>query len=135
MNHRKGQLTPEKIWRKSQYANLVRYVPSKTYFARLRVGGKLIRRSLKTSSITTARLRLTDLEKQERTRIESHQNERDGKLTFGEALAIYRRRLKGDPNLKARTKFYHEERIRALLKSWPALETFEVRKITRTDCL
>jgi len=45
------------------YANLIRYVPSKMYFARFRVRGKLIRKSLKTDRISIAKLRLADLEK------------------------------------------------------------------------
>jgi len=32
-----------KEWQKTQYANLIRYAPSVTYFARLRVNGNLIR--------------------------------------------------------------------------------------------
>lgn len=35
----------DKDWQKTQYSNLIRYVPSGTYYARLRVKGKLIRRS------------------------------------------------------------------------------------------
>ena len=37
---------------------LIRYVPSGTYFARLRVRGKLIRQSLKTDVLSVAKLRL-----------------------------------------------------------------------------
>ena len=39
---------PGKEWQKTPCANLVRYVPSGIYYARLRVKGKLIRKSLKT---------------------------------------------------------------------------------------
>jgi hypothetical protein len=54
-------------WQKTPYANLVRYKSSGIYFARFRVRGKLIRRPLKTTSqISVAKLRLSDLEKQER---------------------------------------------------------------------
>jgi hypothetical protein len=35
-----------KRWQKTQFANLIRYIPSKTYFARVRMSGKLIRKSL-----------------------------------------------------------------------------------------
>jgi len=31
------------LWQKTQCANLIRYKPSKAYFARIRIGGKLIR--------------------------------------------------------------------------------------------
>ena len=48
-----------KDWQKTQYSNLIRYVPSGTYYARLRVKGKLIRKSLKTDLISVAKLRLT----------------------------------------------------------------------------
>ena len=53
---------PKSDWQKTQYANLVRYVPSEIYFARLRVQGKLIRKSLKTDKISVAKLRLDDLQ-------------------------------------------------------------------------
>ena len=44
-----GEKTPpeESLWQKTQFANLVRYIPSGIYFARFRVRGKLIRKSPK----------------------------------------------------------------------------------------
>ncbi len=42
----------------SPVANPVRYVPSGFYFARARVSGKLIPRSLKTDVLSVAQLRL-----------------------------------------------------------------------------
>ena len=53
-------------WQKTPYAKLVRYVPSQEHLARIRIGGKLIRWSLKTTTLTVAKLRLADLEKAER---------------------------------------------------------------------
>ena len=43
---------PDKAWLKTQYSNLIRYVPSGTYFDRLRVKGKLVRKSLKADVIS-----------------------------------------------------------------------------------
>src|ERR1039458_2500745 len=57
-------------WPKTSYANLIRYVPSGTYFARIRIQGKLIVKSLKTDAISVAKLRLGDLEKGERQNVE-----------------------------------------------------------------
>jgi hypothetical protein len=57
-------------WQSSQYSNLIRYVPSGAYYARLRVRGKLIRKSLKTTKISVAKLRLSDLEKTRRQNAE-----------------------------------------------------------------
>jgi len=42
---------PHADWQKTPFANLIRYVPSGTYYARLRVKGKLIRKSLKTDRL------------------------------------------------------------------------------------
>jgi hypothetical protein len=49
---------PKDLWLKTPFANLVRYVPSGVYFSRIRVRGKLIRRSLKTNKLSVAKLRL-----------------------------------------------------------------------------
>jgi integrase len=123
------------VWQKTSYANLIRYEPSGTYFARLRVRGKLIRRSLKTTSITVAKLRLTDFEKAERQMAEHSTAFEGGKMNFFDALAIYRQRLQGDASLKPRTIAHREERISVILKSWVNLEKSDVRKITKQDCL
>jgi len=42
----------ESDWQKTPFVNLLRYKPSQVYFARLKIKGKLIRRSLKTNQIT-----------------------------------------------------------------------------------
>ncbi len=123
------------LWQKTPFANLVRYVPSGIYFSRIRVRSKLIRRSLKTNKLAVAKLRLADLEKVERQRIEVQGAVENGNMRFGEALTVFRGRLNKDASLKPRTKEFREERIAALLKSWPGLEETEVRKISKSDCL
>ena len=105
------------------------------YFSRIRVRGKLIRRSLKTTSPTVAALGLGDLEKVGRQRVEVQGVVENGNLRFGDALAIFRGWLQKDAALKPRTKKLREERISAPLKSWPGLEQTEVRKISKQDCL
>jgi len=128
---------PESVWQKTPFANLLRYKPSKTYFARIRVRGKLIRRSLDTQLLTVAKMRLADLEKAERQTADSMTAVAGGKMTFGDALAVFRVRLQGGQTKakKPRSKAYREERIQALLKSWPTLEKTDVRKISKADCL
>jgi len=114
-------------WANSPVANLVRYVPSGIYFARARVGGKLIRRSLKTDVLSVAQLRLSDLLKAERQGVESRASVSKGKMTFGDALAIYASRLEA--------KVYRQKTIEALVKSWPGLREMDVRKISERECL
>ena len=124
-----------KDWQKTQYSNLIRYIPSGTYYARLRVKGKLIRRSLKTDVLSVAKLRLSDFEKQERQGAENRDSVSAGRLNLADAIAIHKKRIAGDASLKPSTKVYHDERIAALLKSWPGLATKEIRGFTKTDCL
>lgn len=125
----------ERFWCKTQYSNLIRYVPSGKYYARVRVKGKLIVKSLKTTRISVAKLRLSDLEKAERTTAENNDALTSGSMCFGQALAIFRQRVDGDPSLKPRTKAYYGERIAALLKSWPELDRLDLRKLSKTECL
>ncbi len=127
----------ESVWQKTPFANLLRYKPSKTYFARMRVRGKLIRRSLETQLLTVAKMRLSEMEKAERQTADSMTAVAGGKMTFGDALAVFRVRLQGGQTKakKPRSKAYREERIQALLKSWPTLEKTDVRKISKADCL
>jgi integrase len=118
-------------WQKTQYANLVRYVSSGTLFARFRVRGKLVRQSLDTTDLETAKRKLSELERKERGAVVDR---RKGKMTFGEALEIYRQRINADPALKPRTKDYFEQRVRALGKVWPELESTGIRRISLRDC-
>jgi integrase len=48
---------------------------------------------------------------------------------------VYRKRLEGDVSLKPRSKQYREERIAALLKSWPTLDKMDVARVTKAECL
>src|SRR5258708_5492028 len=124
---------PGKVWQKTQYANLLRYVPSGTYFARIRVGGKLIRRSLESTVLSRAKLKLADLDKEERARLENHQQFASGKATFNNLLTEYRTRLEANHSIKPRTRAYYNERIEAMLKNWPDLRHCDVTKLKPED--
>ncbi len=121
-------------WQNTSYANLVRYAPSGAFFARIRIGGKLIRRSLKTKVLTVAKLKLSDLEKEERSRLETRQRMVDGKVMFRDLAHEYCGRLDAAPNLKPRTKEYYRERLAAMVKSWSGLDATDVRKLTDAQC-
>jgi len=120
---------------KAPVANLVRYKPSGAYFARAKVGGKLIRQTLKTNVLSIARLRLRDLLAGELQNVERQNTIAIGKMTFGDALDIYQRRKEADGELKPSTKKYHQEIVQALHKSWPELSSLDVKRITKADCL
>lgn len=121
-------------WQKTSFSNLVRYVPSGTYFARVRVGGKLIRQTLKTKVLSVAKLKLADLEKRERGKLETSERVTGGKATFADLTAEYRQQLANDATIKPRTRTYREECIARILKTWPGISAIDVRKMTERQC-
>lgn len=135
MKQSKSQTTTDSLWENSPTANLVRYKPSGVYFARARIAGKLIRKSLKTTVYSVAALKLGDVLKEHKELAELHAKADTGKMTVGAALELYRAELKADASIKPRTVAYYNERITALLKTWPGLEKMDVRKISASDCL
>lgn len=125
---------PSKVWQPTQYSNLIRYVPSGTYFARLRVAGKLIRQSLKTDVLSIAKLRLADLEKNERESVETRESASKGRMTFGDCVTIFKTQTEASSLLKPSAKIYRAEAIKSILKSWSGMETLDVRRISANDC-
>lgn len=99
--------------------------------------GKLIRKSLKTDVLSVAKLRLNDEEKQHRQAAQRQMaiQRGRGRMTFGEAPAIYRARLQANPDIKSKTKDYYEQRIISLRKTWSNLEATDLRDISKQDCL
>ncbi len=133
-NANSDQQTQSQDWQ-TVGENLIRYVPSGTYYARVRVKGKLIVRSLKTKVLSVAKQRKADLEKAERTKAASRDAMITGKMLFKDALATFRTRMNGDVTLKPRSREYREERIAALIKSWQGIESMDVRQFTKNNCL
>jgi integrase len=125
---------PGKVWQPTQYSNLIRYVPSGTFFARLRVGGKLIRQSLKTDVLTIAKLRLADLEKNERESVETRETASKGRMTFGDCIEVFKIQTEASKLLKPSAKLYRAESVNSILKAWPGLDVLDVRRISPGEC-
>ena len=115
--------------------NLRMYVPSGVYHARVRAGGKLHCQTLETDVRSIANVRLADLEKNLRQMVERQDKLTKGRMTFGEALALFEQRKNADATLAPNTKLYYENLAKALLKSWPGLKALDIRKLTEHDCL
>ena len=125
----------ESLWTKAPVANLVRYEPSGIYFARAKVHGKLVRKSLDTNILSVAKLRLADVVDAEHRAVAPSQTKIIGKMTFADALGIFRERQKHATDIKENTKNYNERAAIDLLKTWPGLEQTDVKRITKFDCL
>jgi len=89
-------------WVKTPYPNLIRYKPSGNYFGRVRVNGKLIRRSLETHVLSVAKLKLSDfLQDHRRLAIDK------GHSVKGEVIIeMCKSEIEDNHNNKPRTKLY-----------------------------
>ena len=125
----------ESLWTKAPVANLVRYEPSGIYFARAKVRGKLVRKSLDTNVLSVAKLCLADVLDTEHKAVAPSQTKIVGKMVFADALAIFKERQKHATEIKERTKEYNEQAADSLLKTWSGLAQMDVKRITKFDCL
>jgi integrase len=126
-------LISQKPWKRAGQ-NLLRYTPSGKYYLRCRVAGKLHKRSLNTTVISVAKLRLPDEIKKLRQNAESSNAVLHGKMRFADVVQIYRVHLESRTDIKPRTKMYYIEALNALLKTWPSLNALDVRKPSERDC-
>jgi integrase len=108
---------------------LLQYVSNGNYYGRIRVNGKLIRASLKTSVWSTAKLRLADLQKEEREKI----NKADPPK-FSEAVEIFTRELEHDTRIKPQSRKYRLWCLGKLQKTWPELWNLRLDEITPQAC-
>jgi integrase len=122
-----------KTWEKTRLQNMVRH-KSGRYYARLFLNGKEIWKSLKTSHFSVAEAKLAEVQKEHRERRAREVDPSNAKMTFGQAAQLHLQRVADDVNLKRSTRKYCGEIHTALLKSWPALETTEIRRITAAAC-
>jgi integrase len=130
-----GNSKTESLWTKAPVANLVRYEPSGIYFARAKVRGKLIRKSLDTNVLSVAKQRLADVLDAEHRSVAPRSAKIVGKMTFSAGLDIFQQRQKQNPELKPRSIDYNERIAECLLKTWPALADTDMKKVTKEECM
>jgi integrase len=121
-------------WEATAVQNLVRYRPAGTYFARFRVNGKRVWKSLETTVFSVAKQRLPETMRERRAKLESVTAVAIGKMTVGDAVHVYLEKVRADVSLKPRSKDYRETMIDFIDRSWPALFGTDVRKVSERDC-
>jgi integrase len=122
------------LWESTPVQNLIRYRPSGTYFARFKVGGKLIRQSLETAVFSVAKQRLPEKIREHRSHHESVKAFANGKMTVGDAARVYLEKVDSSVSLKPRSKAYLRMLFDFIKRSWPSLAETDVRKISERDC-
>jgi integrase len=100
-----------RLWEKSPTPNLIRYVPSGTYFLRGRFGGEPLRESLETDNYRAAKARLANRMVELRSRTIG----RHGPATLHAALAVVLDAVQKDPTTKQRSKDIYARAISRML--------------------
>lgn len=126
------RLSPDGQWRSFKFPNLLQYVKTGTYYGRVKVNGKITRRTLHRDgeaeiSFTTAKLRLGDF-------IKKHRTAKQISGTFADARARYEARLGVSGAVNELSRVYRHYCIKKLLKSWPGLDQTRLEKITPMGC-
>ena len=122
------------VWESTQVQNLIRYRPSGTYYARFKVGGRLVRQSLETAVFSVAKQRLPEKIREHRSRHESVKAFANGRMTVGDATQAYLQKIEANASLKPRSKAYYRLLVDFIDRSWPALPGTDVRKVSERDC-
>jgi integrase len=118
-------------WAKTNVSNLLRNTDSGRYYARIKVSGRQVWRSLDTAALSVAKLRLPDLEKEVRS--VSAPVRSTEKTSFRYWLLRLREKMEAE-NIKPSTLLRYRIAERALVATWPNLEYADVRRITEIDC-
>lgn len=122
----KARSTKHSTWWK-RGPNLVQHTPTGTYYARIKIRGKLFRASLGTDIFTTAKLRLPDKLKELMTPKAELGSFKDGRLQ-------YEAETQNDHTLAPLSKTYRLRCVECLLKTWPGVDKLKVDTITQADC-
>jgi hypothetical protein len=125
---------PQQKLEATTVTNLRKAQPSGVYYLFARIGGKLKKKSLETTSFSVAKLRLIDSLKVERGASQLRNHDVSGKLTFPQAVELCIDRLKATGR-KPRTVGFYEERMSALYSVWPELKTIQCSRITSKACM
>ncbi len=126
-----------KKWERTNVTNLLRNGQSETYYARVKVNGKEKWRTLKTKVFSVAKLKLGDVEREERSKALVATAEalpQGGETTVERFVNIYLARTKNDAALRPASKSRREIAVKAILKTWRDLPLRDARRITATDC-
>ena len=130
-NQRTGRLSPDGKWRSfPKVPNLLQYCSTGLYFARTKVNGKLIRRSLTANTFEEAKLALHDFLSKE----QKHRHITGAPILFSEARGLYESTLANDHTLAEPSRYYRRNCIKRLLKNRPELDGMKLRSITREQC-
>lgn len=127
---REDHLSSDGKWRSfPKVPNLLQYVSNASYYGRIKIGGKLIRKSLQTKVWTTAKLRLAAFLKEQQ---ENRSNV--DPPTFAGAVDLFKLELERDTTIKRQTKEYRLRCLSKIQTTWPELWPLPLDEIKLESC-
>ena len=119
--------------RSTAVTNLVRAEESEIYYARVKIRGKILWRSLETTTFSVAKLRLPDELRKLREAVPVA-TKPETKMSFRDAVEIYKKEINESPRLKPRAKEFRLRSEHTLRRTWPEVFDRELRRITADAC-
>jgi integrase len=123
----------KQTWAKTKIQCLVRNGGSGVYYARARVHGKLIWKTLETDQLNVAKVRLPKALNEMGRGSDKWKLEPSAIVTFGDAATVHLGNIETRVDIKPATKHYWRQIVTAILASWPDLAGSKVAKITESD--
>ena len=129
---RDPRISPDGKWKSfPKSPNLLQYIRTGMYYARVKIAGKLVRRKLQTDVYSKALLRLGDFLKEQRSKAPRRETD---PTTFAQARLLFDQDLAARHDLKPRAREYRRGCVNVLLKTWPGLDDLKLARITENDC-
>ncbi|HNQ89976.1 MAG TPA: site-specific integrase [Verrucomicrobiota bacterium] len=123
------------FWQSTRHAFLIRHRNSRSLYLNVRLNGRLIRKSLKTKSITVGRLRLAkELGAIRQAAARRSDLDAGRKLTLCDCIALYRERVEASATLKPATRKFYREVLVEIERTFDRPGR-DVREIETQDCL
>ena len=109
--------------------HLLQYIISGNYFGKVKISGRTVRKSLKTTVWTTAQLRLNDFLKENR-----ENRNRVDPPKFSVVVEMFKQQLDHDTTIKPRSKEYRLLCLQKIQTSWPELWKLRLDAVTLQAC-
>ncbi|MEN9402743.1 MAG: hypothetical protein RL091_1446 [Verrucomicrobiota bacterium] len=107
-----------------------------TYYLRARICGRLIWRSLDTDTFSVAKLLLPDKLSELRGAVGAASTDikLSRKITFGEAVELYKAEVNSNARLKPTAKHFRLRPVHTFKRTWPEIFDMELRRISPEAC-
>lgn len=118
-------------WKSTATQYLIQHTPSGTFYVRFKVKGKIVRQSLRTTSLSVAKARLPDKVKEIRYCMDAASTENSE--TMQDCLDLVKDYAAHKSGLRPTSRHYREFTVDQTVKTWPELADLKPKDIHPKD--